>query len=234
MTTNPLPPSDPAHTVPSKPSREPFTAKLNSAASLISAAAAVAGVLLGFFGLPAVGVSSPTAAPQTTITVVKTVVESVPGPTLTVNTAPTVAPVKVTDPSQNDIPLSYLNASTGAFPAMTLGAATLGGTKYDQAFTGGLDHFDLGMSYSVSQRYQRFTFTAGMDDNGWAGCAADLFIVGDGKTLRSIPMIIHDAPKTDSVDISNVNILEIHIHARGYSCYQGGTAVLAAPVLHVT
>ncbi|MFE7551241.1 NPCBM/NEW2 domain-containing protein [Streptomyces gardneri] len=177
----------------------------------MSALTAVAGLLLGFFGLPTL-VNSPTARPV----VVTVTVPAPPAAGATPATA-TSTPVPETSAPDADAPETIpapppLPTGTVTLKDLTplgdygddmvgLSTATLGGKAHPNAIV--IKYPCQGpVEYGLNQRYKSLTFTVGLDDNSLA-TSGKLTVIGDGKPLRSVMLEIN-RPQTVTVDLTGV------------------------------
>ncbi|MEU3317351.1 NPCBM/NEW2 domain-containing protein [Streptomyces sp. NPDC006662] len=183
--------------------------RLNSAANLISAAAAVGGLLLGFLGLPAAGVNSPTTTtPRPTVTVTQ------PAPTVTVS-APAGAD---TEPSSSapsgqsaTTDLRDLSPIAGSEKPFVQGAAALKGKSYDSVLTAYPCPEDWNPPrqsvYNLGSGYKRLTGLLGLDDNS-PEIGVDITIYGDSQRLQTTHLNIGTTVPVD-LDVSGVLRLKV-------------------------
>ncbi|MGW4237350.1 NPCBM/NEW2 domain-containing protein [Streptomyces sp. NPDC004749] len=185
--------------------------KLGDVAALISSLAAVAGVLLGFFGLPAV-VDSPTAqtaTPVTTATATATVTATVTAPA---PSAPgshgddTVKPPSPAPLPSGSVPLADLSPVRGN-DAFTLRSVTMGSKSYENAMVLALPCGGSPIDYSINERYTSLTFTVGLDDNGVAE-VINVTVQGDGANRKAVNAEIN-RPHAVTVDVTGVVKLRI-------------------------
>ncbi|MGS2590582.1 NPCBM/NEW2 domain-containing protein [Streptomyces hebeiensis] len=200
----PVPPAPVPDPAPPSPGR-----KLGDVAALISSLAAVAGVLLGFFGLPAV-VDSPTAQtapPATTATATATVTVTAPAPPASGSdndgTAKPPAPAPLPSGS---VPLTDLSP-VGGGDAFTLRSVTMGSNSYESAMVLALPCSGAPIDYSINERYTSLTFTVGLDDNGVAE-VINVTIQGDGVNRKAVNAEIN-RPRAVAVDVTGVVKLRI-------------------------
>ncbi|MEV6973590.1 NPCBM/NEW2 domain-containing protein [Kitasatospora sp. NPDC093806] len=173
----------------------------------MSAGTAVAGLLLGFFGLPTV-VNSPTAQTVTvteTVTATATVtVTASPSPAAAVGTSgpPSPAPLPSGEVALRDL------TAIGSFgnDGIQLRSATLGGKTYANAMVFTYP-CQANYEYSINQRYKTLTLVTGIDDNGVAQ-PGKLSISGDGRERRNVMLEINH-PQSVTVDVSGVVKLRI-------------------------
>ncbi|MFE5709918.1 hypothetical protein ACFQ7J_03695 [Streptomyces sp. NPDC056501] len=212
----------------------------------MSALTAVAGLLLGFFGLPTL-VNSPTARQPTVVTVTVT-----PPPTATTTTpAPATATSDPgtdsgadsgTDDSGTDSPETVpapppMPTGTVALKDLTplgaygsdgigLSTATLGGKAHPNAIV--LKYPCQGpIEYGLNQRYKSLSLTVGLDDNGLATPGA-LSIITDGKQRKSVMLEIN-RPQTVTVDLTGVVRLGIQPDiSEGGFCNPDGVVIALA------
>ncbi|MFF8836305.1 hypothetical protein [Streptomyces sp. NPDC015130] len=213
----------------------------------MSALTALAGLLLGFFGLPTL-VNSPTARP-----VVVTVTVPAPAPSGTgTDTAATATATATATPSPEtsgpdaDDPRSLpapppLPTGTVALKDLTplgdwgadevgLSTATLGGKAHPNAII--VRYPCQGpVEYGLNQRYKSLTFIVGLDDNGLA-TPGKLTVTGDGKPLKSVMLEIN-RPQSVTVDLTGVIRLGIapDIMDGSYCTPDGVVIALADAVL---
>ncbi|MEV4877341.1 NPCBM/NEW2 domain-containing protein [Streptomyces cyaneofuscatus] len=218
----------------------PSPRRLADVAALVSAGAAVVGLLVGFFGLPPI-VSSPTARNVTvTTTVTETVYvkESVPpsssGELSPSPSSPDPTPGLTSEPvPQPESPESVLltdlepevlgGFSVGAVP----GSVTMGKKYYPDALIP-RDVCRLDIVYSINEKYKKLTAVIGLDDDSWADPVTISFI-GDGKKLRSVTADIN-RPRAISLDVSGVALLGV---TGDSSCgVEGHKPALGNPKLH--
>ncbi|MFI1188950.1 NPCBM/NEW2 domain-containing protein [Streptomyces californicus] len=189
-------------------------------AALISALAAVAGVLLGFFGLPAV-VNSPTARrPEPTVPVATTP----PSPTEDASTSPPAEP-ETTKPKlpplpSDTVPLSDLDPLVGG-DDIQIQSVTMGNKLYEKAlvFT---TVCSSTVEYSINQRYRSLSFTVGMDDNATA-VNMKFTIEGDGRARKVVGAEVN-RPQDVEVDVTGVTRLGIEVEQAGGCEIVGGLA----------
>ena len=205
----------------------------------MSALTAVAGLLLGFFGLPTL-VNSPTARPAiVTVTVTAppaaaTGTGSTPTPTATptpetsasdaddLETIPAPPPLPTGTVALKDLtPLGdYGSDEVG------LSTATLGGKAHPNAII--LKYpCQPPVEYGLNQRYKSLTLTVGLDDNGLA-TPGKLEITGDGKPRKSVMLEINH-PQTVTVDLTGVITLGIDSDIdEGAFCNPDGVVIALA------
>ncbi|WP_018566313.1 hypothetical protein [Streptomyces sp. PsTaAH-124] len=148
------------------PAPAPARRPLGEVAALISAGTGLLGLLLGFFGLPAV-VSSPTAV---RVTVTETA--TVPGPTVTV-TAPSAD-----HPDPGSGPSASPSGSPGAerqsltlfdpvdgSAALSAGSGTLKGKAYADAVTVAFCTTGRFTEYNLGTDWKKFRATVGLDED---------------------------------------------------------------------
>ncbi|MEV6329248.1 NPCBM/NEW2 domain-containing protein [Streptomyces sp. NPDC051909] len=229
------PPTPPLPTTPPPAAAPPPPRRLGEIAALISALAAVAGVLLGFFGLPAV-INSPTARkPEPQAPVVTTT----PPPTVADTTSPPASSDTTGPETSSTTPLPALPTGTVLLKDLEpfsgsidyeLRPVTMGTKRYDQAmvFTNPCDGSPI--QYSVNERYKSLTFTAGLDDNTTVD-TIKVTVMGDGRARKAVGLVIN-RPQTVTVDVTGV--VKLSIVAEGPSCsYMDGiVAALGNPTLH--
>lgn len=172
-------------------------------AALISAVAAVIGLLLGFYGLPAV-VDSPTAQAGATATVTTTV--TAPAQPGAGDTGRTQPPSPLAPLPSGVVPLSDLTPVAGDY-AFTLRSVTLRGTSYENAMVLTDPCSGSPIEFSVNERYRRLTLTAGLDDNGIAELVK-ITIKGDGQVLKTVGAEIN-RPQAVTVEVTGVVKLTI-------------------------
>ncbi|MFD3661853.1 hypothetical protein ACFWVF_14845 [Streptomyces sp. NPDC058659] len=197
----------------------------------MSALTAVAGLLLGFFGLPTL-VNSPTARP-----VVVTV--TVPAPPAAGATPATATPTPTTEASGPETTPAPPPLPTGtvALKDLTplgdygddkvgLSTATLGGKAHQNAIV--LRHPCINsVEYGLNERYKSLTFTTGLDDNSLAK-PGKLTVAGDGRPLKSVMLEIN-RPQTVTVDLTGVVTLAIHNDiSEGNFCNDDGVVIALA------
>ncbi|MER5966374.1 NPCBM/NEW2 domain-containing protein [Streptomyces sp. NPDC002057] len=206
-------------------------------AALISALAAVAGVLLGFFGLPAV-VNSPTARKQVSQA---PVITTSPSPTVDGTTSPpATGPDDVSEgPSEapsppppalpsGTVPLSALDPVSGG-DSYELRSVNMGSKLYDQAMV--FNEQCIGhVEYSINQRYRSFSFVAGLDDNATAE-SIKFTIRGDGRVRKTVGAEIN-RPQTVTVDMTGVVKLVIETEMPNGCKLSGVLPALANATLH--
>ncbi|MEV6396174.1 NPCBM/NEW2 domain-containing protein [Streptomyces sp. NPDC051907] len=214
----PLPPQPPG------PGPAPTPRRLGEVAALVSAVTAVIGLLLGFFGLPAV-VNSPTAR---TVTVTETATVTAPPPLDTGDTATPSSPAPL---PTGEVALRDLTPINDPYDErIKLRSATLKGKTYSNAMTFSLA-CNTSVEYSINERYKTLTLTVGLDDNGVA-TPGKLSIFGD-ETERKNVMLEINHPQSVTVDVSNVVKLLIapDISDSGYCNGDGVVVALADAVL---
>ncbi|MFD7498547.1 NPCBM/NEW2 domain-containing protein [Streptomyces sp. NPDC059832] len=200
--------------------------RLGEIAALISAGAAVIGLLLGFFGLPTV-VDSPSAR---TVTVTETVTA-----TTTVTAAPpdapegaeTRSPSGTAPPPANEVLLADLTP-LGIAPdqIFSIQDVTMGGKPYPGAMV--ITYLcQSGLEYSINEKYKTLTFTAGLDDDGVA-VSGRLAVIGDGKLRKNVRVEIN-RPQTVTIDVSGVVKLAIVPEfVKGQTCDVDGVVAAVA------
>ncbi|MFF1909621.1 NPCBM/NEW2 domain-containing protein [Kitasatospora sp. NPDC058218] len=203
---------------------------MGEVAALVSAITAVAGLLLGFFGLPAV-VDSPTAK---TVTVTETVhatatvtVTASPPPAAAVSTPglPSPAPLPSGEVALRDLTTIGIVGNSG----IQLRSATMGGKTYSNAMVFTYP-CQINYEYSINQRYKTLTLIAGIDDNGVAR-HGKLSISADGKERKNVMLEINN-PQPVTVDMSGVVMLQIVSNFGDESCdAEGAVVALADAVL---
>ncbi|MFE7530786.1 NPCBM/NEW2 domain-containing protein [Kitasatospora sp. NPDC057542] len=204
---------------------------LGEIAALISAGTGLLGLLLGFFGLPAV-VNPPTATQATAI-------QTVPGPTVTLPSATVTVTASATGttapgsagagPDTQRLSLMTYVDTNG--PALGPVTGTLNAKPYDDA---------LGMStcpsrgwvdYNIGRSWKRFTASAvGIDDNSpYNAITVEVFV--DDRKLASFPVGVGN-PQTVDVDITGGIRLGI-AYSTGSDCHPSKAArlVIAEPLL---
>ncbi|MFI6420228.1 hypothetical protein ACIBG6_22860 [Streptomyces sp. NPDC050842] len=182
----------------------------------MSALTAVAGLLLGFFGLPTL-VNSPTARP-----VVVTVTVPAPPAAGASATPASATPTPTPDPETSGpetIPAPPpLPTGAVALKDLTplgdhgpdkvgLSTATLGGKAHENAIVLRYPCINT-VEYGLNERYKSLTFTTGLDDNGLAK-PGKLTVAGDGRPLKSVMLEIN-RPQTVTVDLTGVVTLAIY------------------------
>ncbi|WP_030749529.1 NPCBM/NEW2 domain-containing protein [Streptomyces sp. NRRL F-5135] len=193
------------------PAPPPPGRKLGDVAALISSLAAVAGVLLGFFGLPAV-VDSPTAqtaTPATTATATATATVTVTAPAPPASGSDNDGTAKPPAPAplpSGSVPLTDLSPVRGA-DSFTLRSVTMGSKSYESAMVLALPCSGAPIDYSVNERYTSLTFTVGLDDNGVAELIK-VTIQGDGMDRKTVGAEIN-RPHAVTVDVTGVVRLRI-------------------------
>ncbi|MEU3481226.1 NPCBM/NEW2 domain-containing protein [Streptomyces sp. NPDC033754] len=216
--------------------------RLGEVAALVSALTAVAGLLLGFFGLPTL-VNSPTARQPTVVTVTVTAPPTATATTTT--TAPATSDPGTdsgTDDPGTDSPESVpapppLPTGTVALKDLTplgdygsdgigLSTATLGGKAHPNAIV--LKYPCQGpIEYGLNERYKSLSLTVGLDDNSLATPGA-LSIIADGKQRKSVMLEIN-RPQTVTVDLTGVVRLGIQSDiSEGGFCNPDGVVIALA------
>ncbi|MCX4444921.1 NPCBM/NEW2 domain-containing protein [Streptomyces sp. NPDC087866] len=204
--------------------------RLGEIAALVSAAAAVVGLLLGFFGLPTV-VDSPSARTATvteTVTATTTVTAS---PAEVPEGTETRSPSGQASPSANDVLLADLTP-LGIAPdqIFSIQDVTMGAKPYPGAMV--ITYLcQSGLEYSINEKYKTLTFTAGLDDDSVA-VPGRLSVIGDGKLRKHVRMQIN-RPQTVTIDVSGVVKLAIVPEFdNGQTCdVDGAVAAVADGVL---
>ncbi|MFJ8111389.1 hypothetical protein [Streptomyces sp. NPDC096132] len=173
-------------------------------AALISAFAAVVGLLLGFFGLPTV-IDSPTARTVTaTATATVTVTAPAPIPSGSDGEA-SATPSSLAPLPPGTVPLTGLSPVRGS-GSFNLQSVTMGSKPYEQAMA--FNPCDAGpLEYSINERYQSLTLTIGLDDNSTAKLIT-VTIEGDDHVLKTVSTEIN-RPQDVTVDMTGVVKLEI-------------------------
>ncbi|MEU7075938.1 NPCBM/NEW2 domain-containing protein [Streptomyces narbonensis] len=205
----------------------------------MSALTAVAGLLLGFFGLPTL-VNSPTARPVVVTVTVPVPHATATGAGATTTTASTPSPETSSPDTEDPRSVSApppLPTGTVALKDLTplgtygadkvgLSTATLGGRTHPNAIV--LTYPCQGpVEYSLNERYKTVAFTVGLDDNGLA-TPGKLTVVGDGKPLKSVMLEIN-RPQTVTVDLTGVIRLAIQADiSDGSSCNPDGVVIALA------
>lgn len=212
---DPTPPPGPSPVPdpPPVPARRP----LGEVAALISAGTGLLGLLLGFFGLPAV-VSSPTAV---RVTVTETA--TVPGPTVTV-TAPSAD-----HPDPGSGPSASPSGSPGAerqsltlfdpvdgSAALSAGSGTLKGKAYADAVTVAFCTTGRFTEYNLGTDWKKFRATVGLDD-GSSDWPMRVQIDADGRHLKNVRAGLGD-PQGIDVDVTGVTRLRIGYEVLGDTC----------------
>ncbi|MGW3230195.1 NPCBM/NEW2 domain-containing protein [Kitasatospora sp. NPDC001095] len=204
---------------------------LGEIAALISAGTGLLGLLLGYFGLPAV-VSPPTATQATAI-------QTVPGPTVTLpaatvtvtaNASGSAAPAAAeAGPDTQRLSLMTYVDTTGTPLRPVTG--TLNAKQYDDA---------LGMStcprrgwvgYNLGRNWKRFTASAvGIDDNSpYNAITIEVFV--DDRKLASFPVGVGN-PQTIDLDITGGIRLGIaYITDSDCNSSKAARLVIAEPLL---
>ncbi|MFF9340768.1 MULTISPECIES: NPCBM/NEW2 domain-containing protein [unclassified Streptomyces] len=214
-------------------------------AALISALAAVAGVLLGFFGLPTV-INSPTArnpAPQAPV------VTTAPSSPTVETTAPSASPDAESeeppeepseepseDPStapppalpSGTVPLSELDPVFGSH-SYEIRSVNMGAKLYDQAMVF-REYCDSSVEYSINQRYKSFSFVVGLDDNATAE-SIRFTVKGDGRVRKAVGAEIN-RPQTVTVDMTDVVKLTIKVEMPDVCDSSGAVPAMANATLH--
>ncbi|MGW6742801.1 NPCBM/NEW2 domain-containing protein [Streptomyces sp. NPDC055025] len=178
--------------------------RLGDIAALISAFAAVLGVLLGFFGLPTV-VNSPTAQ---TVTATATATVTVTAPATTPSGSDAEASANPSSPAPlptGTVPLADLSPVRGSF-SLNLQSVAMGSKPYEQAMTFNPCYADA-LEYSINERYKSLTMTIGLDDNSTAKMF-NVRIKGDDHVLKTVGAEIN-RPQNVTVDMTGVVKLEI-------------------------
>ncbi|MFJ8694233.1 hypothetical protein [Streptomyces roseolilacinus] len=178
---------------------------LGEIAALISALAAVAGVLLGFSGLPTV-VDSPTARTVTAAaTTTTTVTVTAPAPTGPGDDGEAKPSSPAPLPS-GTAPLTDLPAIGGgdAFPVQSV---TMGTKSYEHAMTPAYPCDNTSVEYRINERYRSLTLTVGPDDNSKAELI-EVTIHGDDRLRDTVGARIN-RPQTVTVDMTGVVRLRI-------------------------
>ncbi|SCL71090.1 NPCBM/NEW2 domain-containing protein [Micromonospora peucetia] len=216
MVSAPSGPGVPGHGPDGKPRPAPARRPLGEVAALVSAGTGLLGLLLGFFGLPAV-VNSPTAA---RVTVTETVV--VPGPTVTVTAPSADRSEPGPGPSASSSgsagvdrqALTLLDPVDGR-PMLSSGSGTLKGEEYPDAAT---VNFCIGgfTEYNIGTNWKRFTATAGLDDSS-SNWPMTVQIYSDGRRLVSVRAGLAD-PKRVDVDVTGATRLRIGYELLGNTC----------------
>ncbi|WP_078510044.1 NPCBM/NEW2 domain-containing protein [Streptomyces sp. Tu 6176] len=199
------------------PAPAPARRPLGEVAALISAGTGLLGLLLGFFGLPAV-VSSPTAV---RVTVTETA--TVPGPTVTV-TAPSAD-----HPDPGSGPSASPSGSPGAerqsltlfdpvdgSAALSAGSGTLKGKAYADAVTVAFCTTGRFTEYNLGTDWKKFRATVGLDD-GSSDWPMRVQIDADGRHLKNVRAGLGD-PQGIDVDVTGVTRLRIGYEVLGDTC----------------
>ncbi|MFJ9448328.1 NPCBM/NEW2 domain-containing protein [Kitasatospora sp. NPDC101235] len=199
--------------------------RIDSATKIISAATGLAGLVLGFFVLPAAGISSPTA-PAPTVTVTK----AVPGPTVTatMTAASTSSPSAVASPSRTGVVyLRDLDLLRDSFNPLHPGQGTMNGVSYDNAITGVSSNVGDGTKtyYNLGRGYKTLTGILGLDDNG-LNDRTDVSIEADGKRLMFTHLTLGNAVPIN-LDVTGVLRLAV-ITSPGTSYGTNGPTVVFA------
>lgn len=211
--------------------------RLDVVSKLLGAIAALAGLVVGFFGLPAVGVTSPTAAPRPTVTV------PVPGPTVTVTatataTATAAAPAGSASPSDSAQPsvsssggvsLTDLNTLSDSNGPMTSGQATMNAQSYSDVLSNGACGAQSNV-YDLGRAYKHLTGLLGIDDSSH-DTAGDVEISADGQRLQLARLTLGHTVPVD-VNVSGALRLTITYWSEAGVCTAGNpTIVFANPKL---
>ncbi|WP_395292634.1 NPCBM/NEW2 domain-containing protein [Kitasatospora hibisci] len=184
---------------------------------MITAATGLAGLLLGFFGLPAV-VNSPTASRPTV-----TITEEVPGPTVTV-TAPAATSGSPTS-SGSEAP----GTSRQQLLAQMQPVDELVGLERAQSYMKGKEYPNSlaaavctpntrpysYITFNLGSSWKRLTATIGLDDNSTGSWSMTIDVLGDGRPLQTVQADLAD-PKPLVVDVSGVTRLEVQYRPTGY------------------
>ncbi|MEU2547044.1 NPCBM/NEW2 domain-containing protein [Streptomyces roseolus] len=207
----------------------------------MSALTAVAGLLLGFFGLPTV-FNSPTARPSVVTVTAPPPSGTTDAPTTDAPTtdAPATDPVSPSSGPESVEAPSPLPTGSVALKDLTplgdwgsdevgLSTSTLGGKTRPNSIV--LKYPCQGsVEYGLNQRYKRLTFVTGLDDNSVA-TPGKLIVTGDGKPLKSVMLEIN-RPQTVTVDLTGVIKLGIGADIRdGAYCTPDGVVVVLAEAL---
>ncbi|MER5753703.1 NPCBM/NEW2 domain-containing protein [Streptomyces sp. NPDC002088] len=183
------------------PDPSPRGRRLGDVAALISAFAAVVGLLLGFFGLPTV-VNSPTAQ-TVTATATATVTVTAPAPTPSgSNDEASANPSSLAPLPTGTVPLTDLSPVHGS-GSFNLRSVTMGSRQYEQAMT--LTYpcsMATGIEYSINERYSSLTLILGLDDNSTAELIK-VTVKGDGRALKTVGAEIN-RPQNVTVDVTGV------------------------------
>ncbi|MFB7608464.1 hypothetical protein [Streptomyces gardneri] len=205
----------------------------------MSALTAVAGLLLGFFGLPTL-VNSPTARPVVVTVTVPAAPATSAGAGASESSSPTPSPE--TSTTDADDPRSIpapppLPTGTVALKDLTplgdwgadtvgLSTATLGGKSHQNAIILRYPCQDP-VAYGLNERYKSLTLTTGLDDNGLAK-PGKLTVTGDGRPLKSVMLEIN-RPQTVTVDLTGVVTLAFDIDiSEGSFCNPDGVVIALA------
>ncbi|MFF5158033.1 NPCBM/NEW2 domain-containing protein [Streptomyces sp. NPDC000348] len=191
----------------------------------------VAGLLLGFFGVPAL-VTPPTAhtvTATTTATVTATATATVtaaPAPGASGTTGGTPSPRAGED---KDVPLIDIAPLNGAYGNWEVEPVVMGGERFDNAITTEPGFYE-GFGYSINEHYESLTVTVGLDDDSAAFPATVTFTGGEEgeKTLKSVSAQIN-RPVEVTVDLTGVAILRIEA---GQADGESTKVALGDPVLH--
>ncbi|GGV73417.1 NPCBM/NEW2 domain-containing protein [Streptomyces griseoloalbus] len=196
----------------------------------MTALTGVAGLFLGFFGVPSV-ITPPTAR---TVTATETVTATA---TVTVMASPSAPGGSATggpSPSSSaraakEIPLTDVEPLGAGYVNTERKAVTMGGKRFDNAIVAEELGFYESLTYSINERYKKLTLTVGLDDDSPAYPATVTFRSGGeyGKTLKSATAEIN-RPVEVTVDVTGVAILTIEATSDDGGCTVG----LGNPVLH--
>ncbi|MBQ0830224.1 hypothetical protein [Streptomyces tagetis] len=166
----------------------------------------MAGLLLGFFGLPTV-IDSPTAQ-TVTATVTATVTVTAPAPMPT--GSPDEASVNPSSPAPlptGEVPLTDLSPVRGS-GLFDLRSVSIGSKPYEQAMTLTYPcNTTAGIQYSINERYKSLTLIVGLDDRSTAELIK-VTIEGDGRALKTVGAEIN-RPQNVTVDMASVRKLAI-------------------------
>ncbi|MFE9427749.1 NPCBM/NEW2 domain-containing protein [Kitasatospora sp. NPDC006697] len=201
-------------------------------AAMISALTGVAGLALGFFGLPAAGVASPTAAARPTVTV------TVPGPAITVTAASTVAASDSASP-QSPAAAPGGGSLTGLRPSresdhpLSGGSATMNTQSYSDALLGNPCGAPYTSVYDLNRSYKQLTGLLGIDDSS-QNVGGDVQIDADGQHVQLAHLALDHTVPVD-INVTGVQRLTItywtDAHG-GAMCLTGNpTIVFANPRL---
>ncbi|MEU5704244.1 NPCBM/NEW2 domain-containing protein [Streptomyces aurantiacus] len=189
----------------------------------------VAGLLLGFYGVPTF------VTPPTARTVTATVTETATA-TVTATATPVPGPSgsggSTPNPNTGDgknVPLTDITPINESYGGWESKPVIMGGRSFDNALTTEPGYYDS-FGCSINEHYKSLTVTVGLHDDSAAYPATVTFASGeDGeKTLKSVAARIN-RPVEVTVDLTGVAILTI-------AARQGdGNSVnvaLGDPVLH--
>lgn len=212
---------------PSPPPTPPRSGRRAETAALVTAFTGLAGLLLGFFGVPSF-VTPPTArtvTATTTVTATATVTAS-PAPDPSGSTS---SPPSPRADGTKDVPLTDIAPLGGSYVNWAVGPVVMGGKRFSNAVTTEPGNGES-VGYSINERYQSLTATVGLDDDGLAYPATVTFKSGDesGKTLKTVTAQINRPAKV-TVELTGVAILTIEV---GQADFKTPKVALGDPVLH--